>query len=1241
MMKNFLRTALFEDDGTDSGSHGGLTAQQSKCHSLLERVDSSAVYDERVQALHALRDAVQNQAPFVFDDESLRLLARFLDPSVQRGPFESFGTGTPRFEKDELSLVSATIEILQHIFSPDDNDPSISDSSTYSSGDIDTITHDSNGRNTTTSTSTEMNGNRHDNDNSNSNSNSNSNGNANANANATKSLTDNHSSDADKESKVNTSPAALNALAFVRTPNNVALVLDLLSYPSTRLAVLTIQLLAVLLENRQSEVQSIILGHPMGVNQLSQLIRDQRDIVRNQSLLLLELLLQRNQTIQGIVAFDNAFDTLLRMTHDEGGLDGGVVAEDCLRVIKVMLTDNSSNQKLIVEQACVPHFASLLVAPNKSPELDNEQYISQCEILSLALQCTECIVSTFSGVTITPSLQHTQSKLSVVVEPLALLCTQPTVDAQTRSTCMRMIGDIVKRNARNQEILSSFVIPQYQWSPAPQATAPTAPIAPTRSRFQRQTPAQVPKPPKYALEHYLHAALDAVDDMEKSAAEFVLECFLLGNKLGQMQLISSFTPVMPSPSTAQATATATAAQQMHQDGKDKDTQPQPLAFGATLLTSLGSIAQEWQHSQEGYAVDFTLRSCTAARILTLVFRDNWTAKEVMLNIPVPADAAPSQTTPLRIIGLVLSVLRTVGDAINVMSSQPNALPPPFIVIFVLSQVALLRVLCEWIHGCTECMFVLLKDDPDTLEFLFSHTRVSKIPLPQQPASVEEPDAIKILRYSRYLQEVHSRSLVVLTLALCLEYTACLADKQSAEAKRQASPHAGLYVDGVHSSAGLEFPALLELIGKRIGIEQFKQSLASLHHSTEITSAKSDTAAKFTTYRLLSALQRGPNDPPANPQTTITFCHKPIFDGYFTSLVEMLTSTCDKRLLSLYSFAMSLSTANTAAEAPPSAHRALSEPSQASLEAQQRIQSLEQKLEQSEHHVRDLEHKLNSANERIVQLENSQAQAQAQAQAQPQANGAVEQDQSRTQELLDARATIQEQTAMHAKAQATIDSLRSETATQAQHIQQLEQELQQAQLTPVPSMSPDISPSPSVVKSLEEQLGHEQDEVKRWRNVAQETQQKLQNVQQAHDNAADAQRQLDDARRSLDEHKHSNDLHLSRIHQLETELADALATHSSVSGDASNMGMSALLPMDADTAAAIADWPADKLRTSYLQLESEHEDLLVLLASQQVEKQQLLEAMESLQSRLEISNAIATQNQQPLIHDQQQQHQQQQ
>jgi intracellular protein transport protein USO1 len=56
------------------------------------------------------------------------------------------------------------------------------------------------------------------------------------------------------------------------------------------------------------------------------------------------------------VAFENAFDILFTIIEQEGGVDGGIVGQDCLSLLGNLLRYNSSNQVVLCDFADIELF---------------------------------------------------------------------------------------------------------------------------------------------------------------------------------------------------------------------------------------------------------------------------------------------------------------------------------------------------------------------------------------------------------------------------------------------------------------------------------------------------------------------------------------------------------------------------------------------------------------------------------------------------------------------------------------------------------------------------------------------------------------------------------------------------------------------------------------------------------------------------------------------------------------------
>jgi intracellular protein transport protein USO1 len=107
-----------------------------------------------------------------------------------------------------------------------------------------------------------------------------------------------------------------------------------------------------------------------GPSSILAIIDEKRDIIRNESLLLTQALIEGNIEIQKALAFESIFEKLLSITSKEGGIEGGIVSQDCLVIIDGLLRYNPSNQLYFRELSLPAALPSLLLYPSPPPPPD-------------------------------------------------------------------------------------------------------------------------------------------------------------------------------------------------------------------------------------------------------------------------------------------------------------------------------------------------------------------------------------------------------------------------------------------------------------------------------------------------------------------------------------------------------------------------------------------------------------------------------------------------------------------------------------------------------------------------------------------------------------------------------------------------------------------------------------------------------------------------------------------------------
>jgi len=453
---------------------------------------------------------------------------------------------------------------------------------------------------------------------------------------------------------------ALNSDLFAREPSNTYLLLSLLEDEPVGVNDFyvryhTVQLLTALLSSSAYRLQEAILASPMGVIRLMDMMAE-REVIRNEALLLLVALTRANEEVQKIAAFEGAFDRLFNIVREEGALDGGIIVQDCLELLNNLLRGNSSNQLMFREMGFLQQVPGMFQA---SPGLPGDLVDAMGEAFQqptllprqkaanmlCALETVMLLITTQpppgNSVSKPPEPSQTQEQNLVANKELLLgsglldtllglgLDEGGVSSSAVRVQALRCVASIVNGDIRNQERLGSAVV---------------------KSANQ-----DLP-----ALQAALRSALHAEEALERSAAQELLRCYCTGNPDGQTILASTIAP---------------SGGAMGPDGGSS-------SFGGDLVRALvggGSQAHELE------------ASCRAAAALSHLLESNSACKERILRIPllVPAnDAAPPEL-------LLPRVVRYINDALHSGESGAPA------------AAVLLRLLITWLTDCPPAVAAFL------------------------------------------------------------------------------------------------------------------------------------------------------------------------------------------------------------------------------------------------------------------------------------------------------------------------------------------------------------------------------------------------------------------------------------------------------------------------------------------------------------------------------------------------------
>lgn len=380
-------------------------------------------------------------------------------------------------------------------------------------------------------------------------------------------------------------PALMNTDLLSREAENISLLLSLLSEEDFYVRYYTLQILTALLTNSQNRLQEAILTIPRGITRLMDMLMD-REVIRNEALLLLTHLTREAEEIQKILVFEGAFEKIFSIIKEEGGSEGGVVVQDCLELLNNLLRNNASNQVLLRETLGFDAIISILKLRGSAYSFTQQKTInllSALETINLLLMGGS---ESDPGKDMNKLTNRTVLVQNKVFDYLLLLGVESQwAPIPVRCAALRCIGDLIVGHPKNLDILASKVLgEQPQVEPA--------------------------------LNSILRIILRTSSVQEFIEADHVFKSFCERNSDGQTMLASTLIPQPYSMTHAPI---------------EEDVR---MSFGSMLLHGL-TLGES----------DGDLETCCrAASVLSHILRDNIQCKERVLRIelesPTPSLGAP-------------------------------------------------------------------------------------------------------------------------------------------------------------------------------------------------------------------------------------------------------------------------------------------------------------------------------------------------------------------------------------------------------------------------------------------------------------------------------------------------------------------------------------------------------------------------------------------------------------------------
>ena len=249
---------------------------------------------------------------------------------------------------------------------------------------------------------------------------------------------------------------------FLKQKENIGLVLQCVEEFDFKIRRPAVQLLSDLLTNCQREVQQQVLDSHVGVSRLMDVLSETREVLRNDALILLFKLTKGNANLQKIVAFENAFDKLFEIMEAEGWTDGGIVVEDCLRLLLNLLRNNPSNQTFFKEGSYINRIRpGLEVIQTDDFGWDAQKVANMLHILQLV----RTLNSPTNPGQVTTSCQQATFTSGVMAQLTQILLASG-IPADVLTETINTLAEVIRGDNANQQRFMEVTAPSQPPRPA-------------------------------------------------------------------------------------------------------------------------------------------------------------------------------------------------------------------------------------------------------------------------------------------------------------------------------------------------------------------------------------------------------------------------------------------------------------------------------------------------------------------------------------------------------------------------------------------------------------------------------------------------------------------------------------------------------------------------------------------------------------------------------------------------------
>ncbi|KRZ51966.1 General vesicular transport factor [Trichinella nativa] len=212
-----------------------------------------------------------------------------------------------------------------------------------------------------------------------------------------------------------------------------------------------IRCLTALLIHDPKTIQDILLENHAASPRIIDLLHDDREVIRNFAILLLLELSHGNVNIQKIIAFEDGFESLIRIIYCEGN---SVVSEDCLFLMYKMLKGNPSNVQLFREHSLIRDLQGVLdllcAVEEERGNLENYWTEERTATVLQLIDVVRTLVSPSIPSDLISNCQYDFQSYGFLSSLMNLLLS-PEITAKVLTSVVLAVAEVIRGNQANQD----------------------------------------------------------------------------------------------------------------------------------------------------------------------------------------------------------------------------------------------------------------------------------------------------------------------------------------------------------------------------------------------------------------------------------------------------------------------------------------------------------------------------------------------------------------------------------------------------------------------------------------------------------------------------------------------------------------------------------------------------------------------------------------------------------------------